>query len=113
MSTSPTPALPPQHALAERSTEASTLASLWSTWSALRDAAPRPEDFTSRARELAQRFVAHRDALFRANAVLQADDPHDHDPHTPSQTEANQHAIKVCTTALSELTAALGLSSER
>lgn len=70
--------------------------------STLRDASPRDAHdnaFAAPARSLAGRFVVHRDALFRANAVLQGDDPQDERADTPARIEANQQATKLCTVA--------------
>lgn len=105
-------ALPSTYALAAQSRNAEELTALWAEWSTLRDESPRPTEFAGHARSLAARFVTHRDELFRANAVLQGDDPLDEQHDTPARIEANQQATKLCTVALSELTEALGLASE-
>jgi hypothetical protein len=69
------------------------------------------DDERAGMRSLAQRVDAHRATLFEKNARLQADAPRDDDPAMIARTDANQDAIKACTTMLNEINAALGVTS--
>jgi len=94
------------------SLDPTALDALHAAWGTLA-AAPsteRPDGWSHAVAALAGRFVAHRTRLFAESAELQANAAPD-DPAMVARTDANQDAIKQCTIALGEMTAALGRSS--